>query len=53
MKEIWMIIINMKAKENLIMKMVNIIQANLKMDIKMEKEFFTIKMVILNTKEIL
>ena len=52
MKETLLMII-MKAKGNIIMKMGITIQANLKMDLNVEKEFFIIKMEILNTKEIL
>ena len=42
-----------KVKENLLMKMVNIIQGNLKMIYQMEKELYMIKMEILYMKVIL
>ena len=45
MKEIGLMI-NMKEMENIFGKMVNIIQANIKMDSKMEKEYYIIQMDI-------
>ena len=51
--QVTLLMINLKDKEDIIGKMVNIIKDNLLMDLKMEKGLFTIKIIQLNIKVIL